>query len=79
MDNITEVARQLEAKGLKLFRGPSFIGQPISGPYQPDPLPGGNLGFYIVDPEGNEVEFMQFTAESQEMTYEKELANEIEN
>lgn len=79
VEDIIDVARQLETKGLTLFCGPSFIGQPLNGPYLLELLPGGNLSFYITDPEGNELEFMLFTDDSQEMKYEKEQAGEIQN
>ncbi len=72
VDDIVATARLLEARGLTLHRGPSFIGQPLAGHYQAELLPGGNYGFYIVDPEGNEVEFMKYTAGSQTMEFEKE-------
>lgn len=70
VENIVEAARELESKGVTLWNGPAWLGNPIEGPYPEDPIAAGrqgqcgSLAFYIQDPEGNEIEIMQYTEDS---------------
>lgn len=66
VEDIHEAARTLERKGLKLTHGPADEEKPFRRPY----LVEGELSehktysFFIQDPEGNEIEYVQLTKES---------------
>lgn len=60
VEDIEEAARKLEAKGVTLWDGSRDTGKPIVGPYQKTLLPGGFYGFHVQDPEGNEVQLIQY-------------------
>lgn len=65
VEDIVEAAADLRSKGLTLWRGPIWRNNPIEGPY--DGCEVGQCGskaFYIQDPEGNEIELMQYTENS---------------
>ncbi len=64
--DIREAARTLEAKGVMITHGPITDNPPYRIPYEIDPVPGAchSYGFYIQDPEGNEIEIMQYTDKS---------------
>lgn len=65
VEDIFAVARDLEKKGIQLWEGPSYENRPYNNPYKGDvPQPCHSLVFFIQDPEGNEIEIMQFTKES---------------
>ena len=65
VEDIIQTARNLEAKGVKLWQGPSYENPPYEAPYSADiPQPCHSLVFFIQDPEGNEIEIMQFTKDS---------------
>lgn len=71
VSDIEQAARELEEKGVRLYRGPKYLDQPQAKPYRPVPGPAHSLSFYIQDPEGNEIEFMQYTKKSLQLsTYE---------
>ena len=67
VDDIVSAARVCEAKGLTLYRGPRYAGRPFTEAFPDDPIAAGlqgmsgSLQFYIQDPEGNEIELMQYT------------------
>ena len=69
VEDIVQAARHLEGKGVTLWKGPQYMGQMYTTPYRND-HPGmcGSHTFYIQDPEGNEIEFMQYTGESLQIT-----------
>ena len=70
VEDIVEAARELEGKGVKLYNGPKWLDQPFTEAYPDDPIGKGmqgqcgSLAFYIQDPEGNEIEIMQYTEDS---------------
>lgn len=63
-DDIVGAARDLEAKGVELFDGPRYEGKRYTKPYEPHPAQCGCYTFFIQDPEGNEIEIMQYTENS---------------
>lgn len=56
---------RLKEKGVKVYSGPVAQGKQMPIP-NPDhkPAPCGSLCAFILDPEGNEIEFQQFTPDS---------------
>ena len=70
VEDIVEAAKELEAKGVKLWNGPKWMNNPYTEPYPDDPMAAGKQGqcgsiaFYVQDPEGNEIEIMQYTKDS---------------
>jgi catechol 2,3-dioxygenase-like lactoylglutathione lyase family enzyme len=66
VDDIQETARALESKGVLLTHGPVALQSPFRVPYRVEGTRGqcNSWAFYIQDPEGNEIEFMQYTPES---------------
>lgn len=66
VDDIVEAAREMETQGIQIFDGPSWKGKPYKEPFpdKPEPNPIGVYSFNIVDPEGNQIEFMQYSDES---------------
>jgi catechol 2,3-dioxygenase-like lactoylglutathione lyase family enzyme len=66
VEDIQEAARTLESKGVLLTAGPAAIGNYFRTPYKIEGKRGqcNSWAFYIQDPEGNEIEFMQYTPES---------------
>lgn len=70
VEDIVAAARELEAKGVTLYNGPRWMHSPLTEPYPEDPIKAGrqgacgSLAFYIQDPEGNEIEIMQYTEDS---------------
>ena len=81
VEDIVEAARDLEAKGIQLWNGPKRINNPIVGPYPENPIEAGiqgqcgSLAFYIQDPEGNELEIMQYTDDSLQLKTNKGIIN----
>jgi catechol 2,3-dioxygenase-like lactoylglutathione lyase family enzyme len=67
VSDIVEAARHFERQGVMLWRAPRYYNMPIKGPYPEDGSMAGQSGsmtFYLSDPEGNEIEFMQYTEKS---------------
>lgn len=65
VEDIAEAAADLRNKGLRLWRGPIWMNDEITGPYDGSEIGQcGSKGFYIQDPEGNEIELMQYTENS---------------
>ncbi|MDD4849737.1 MAG: VOC family protein [Gemmiger sp.] len=70
VEDIVAAARELEAKGVPLYNGPRWLNAPFTSPYPENPIAEGcqgqcgSLAFYIQDPEGNEIEIMQYTTDS---------------
>lgn len=70
VEDIIEAARDLEGKGVKLWHGPQWLRDPYTEPYAPVPGQCGSLAFYIQDPEGNEIEIMQYTENSLQVLHD---------
>ncbi len=66
VEDIVEAARELEEKGVQLWDGPSWKGRPRQTPFPAEPAanPLGAYTFFINDPEGNQIEFMQYAPDS---------------
>lgn len=73
VSDIVEAARHFESKGLTLWAGPKHAKNPYREPY-PGNKPGkcGSYAFYIQDPEGNEIEVMQYTEHSLQLRCDDE-------
>lgn len=72
-EDIIQMAGELEKKGIQLWEGPSYESQPYHRPFTGDiPQPCHSLVFFIKDPEGNEIEIMQFTKESLQVSHDFE-------
>lgn len=71
VEDIVQAARHFEEKGLVLWAGPRHVNNPYVGPY-PGNKTGqcGSYAFYIQDPEGNEIEVMQFTPASLQLIWD---------
>lgn len=63
VEDIAEAARELKGKGVKLWKGPGWLKTPFTEPYPDENSPAEECGpsFFIQDPEGNEIEIMQYT------------------
>ena len=65
VDDIGEAATELEKRGVKLWLGPSYENHPSPIPFDASAVAMcGSKSFFITDPEGNEIEIMQFTEQS---------------
>ena len=63
--DIVAAARELETKGLTLWRGIGDHRGPLTAPFDGSEVgEDGSLSFFIHDPEGNEIELMQYTRDS---------------
>ncbi len=65
--------RSLEAKGIPVYHGPALVAPRMSEPYE-DYRPGmcGSLCAFIQDPEGNDIEIMEFTGDSLQILCDKQ-------
>lgn len=72
--NIEEAAAELQAKGVQLWYGPSTIGDKAAVPFQKRMGKCGSYGFFVVDPDGNELEFHEFTEKSLQLMNDEQLA-----
>lgn len=65
-DDIVSVSQRLEARGLGLSHGSSLANPYFDRPYGELAQPGsdGSYAFYVMDPEGNDIEAMQYTEAS---------------
>lgn len=69
VDDIAKAARHYEKCGLTLWAGPKFANNPYTQPYPANRVGAcGSYAFYIQDPEGNEIEVMQYTDQSLQVT-----------
>ncbi len=73
VEDIKEAARHFESKGVQLWAGPKYVNHPYLEPY-PANKKGqcGSYAFYIQDPEGNEIEIMQYTEDSMQLNLDTE-------
>jgi catechol 2,3-dioxygenase-like lactoylglutathione lyase family enzyme len=60
VDDIVSYGRELQRKGVQLYFGPAFMGRKVEGKYDPDVIMDGTKTFYIEDPDGNAIEFMEY-------------------
>lgn len=68
VENIVEASRELEAKGVQLYNSPTWQNNPLINPMEAGKQGQcGSMAFYIKDPEGNEIEIIQYTADSQQV------------
>ena len=66
VEDIFEAAKTLEGKGVQLYKGPHWMNQPYTKPYAEaaEKELCGSYAFFVADPEGNDVELMQYTEDS---------------
>lgn len=66
VEDIFQAAKELEDKGLTLWHGPEWMEEPFTKPFAEEGTFGqcNSYGFYVQDPEGNEIEIMQYTENS---------------
>ena len=66
VEDIFQAAKELEDKGLTLWHGPEWMEEPFTKPFAEEGTIGqcNSYGFYVQDPEGNEIEIMQYTENS---------------
>ncbi len=73
VEDAVAAARELEAKGVRLWHGPKWMENPYTEPFRGDePGQCGSIAFYIQDPEGNEIEIMQYTEDSLQVTCDQD-------
>ena len=71
VEDIIEAARELEGKGVTLYRGPRWLNNPFTEPFDGSEIGQcGSIAFYVQDPEGNEIELMQYTPESLQVKHD---------
>lgn len=61
VDDVKKYAGELLEKGVYLYNGPASLGHAVSAPEELKAGGDGNMAFYVADPDGNNVEFMQFS------------------
>jgi lactoylglutathione lyase len=71
VEDVHAAAKELQGKGLSLYHGPAAFGNVCSGPEEIRPGMDNSPSFYIIDPDGNNIEIMQFVSESVQHQYEK--------
>ena len=61
VEDIQEAAKELAAKGLTLYDGPSWMNRPYADGYPDEPQTDyrGEYSFFITDPEGNQIRLVQ--------------------
>jgi catechol 2,3-dioxygenase-like lactoylglutathione lyase family enzyme len=69
VEDIFSAVRMLESKGVLITKGPSAMRNFLRVPYISDHEPGacGSLTAWFQDPEGNEIELMQYTPVSMQV------------
>jgi catechol 2,3-dioxygenase-like lactoylglutathione lyase family enzyme len=74
VEDIFAAAKTLEEKGLLLTAGPKSYKHYFRIPYKEIYEYGkcGSLAFYVQDPEGNEIEIMQYTDVSMQVLYDQD-------
>ena len=73
VEDIVEAAHDLEGKGVTLWHGPKWMNNPYTEPFRGDePGQCGSLAFYVQDPEGNEIEIMQYTENSLQLINDRD-------
>lgn len=73
VESIDAAAEELQAKGLQLYYGPSSLGNKAPQPFKKQMGKCGSYGFFVVDPDGNEIEFHEFTEKSLQLMDEEKL------
>ena len=70
VEDIFQFAKEMESKNVLLTKGPSVNRKYLRVPYVCDPeiAPCGSYTAWVQDPEGNEVEFMQYTKASMQIS-----------
>ncbi len=70
VEDIFAHTKMLEAKGVLITKGPSVAGKIQRVPYACDSeiAPCGSYAAWVRDPEGNEIEFMQYTQASMQLS-----------
>jgi catechol 2,3-dioxygenase-like lactoylglutathione lyase family enzyme len=61
VNDIAGYGRELQRRGVQLYNGPAYLNDRIDGLYEPRPIMDGTMGFYIEDPDGNTIEFLEYT------------------
>ena len=61
VEDVKKLAEALLEKGVKLYNGPASLGHAVTCPEEISPGGDGNPAFYVSDPDGNNLEFMQFS------------------
>ena len=64
VDDLQETGRYFQEKGYKVYYLPSYTGQEAPIPFVPRIGVDNSCVCFIDDPDGNEVEFMQYTKDS---------------
>ncbi len=67
VDDIREAGRYFQENGYKVWYLPSSSGQEAPVPFEPRVGIDKSCVCFIVDPDGNEIEFMQYTPESYQL------------
>ena len=66
---IAEFAHMLQDNGVTLFNGPAWVNNPWTTPYVPTKAKCNSYAFFIQDPDGNDIEVMEYTPESMQLAY----------
>ncbi len=73
VDSIEKAAAEFNAKGISVYYGPTSMGNKASVPFKKNMGKCGSYGFFIVDPDGNEIEFHEFTPMSLQLMDDEKL------
>ena len=76
--DIEAAGRELQDKGIDIFVGPTTAGHPWPKPFVKYLQGAGEYNFYISDPDGNEVEFMEYNKLTSLMTMDNEKIEELQ-
>ena len=77
VEDAVAVANDLQNKGIDVYYGPTWLGNKAPVPFEPKRGKCGSICFYIEDPDGNQIEYQEYTDMSLQ-TMSPEKLKEIE-
>jgi lactoylglutathione lyase/glyoxylase I family protein len=70
VEGIQELGRRLQDEGITLYQGPAYLNNIAPVPFIGDQLAKCNSrAFFLIDPDGNDIEIMEYTPESLQLGY----------
>ena len=72
--DIEKAAAELHEKGVKIWYGPSYFNNPAPVPFVKQMSKCGTYPFFVVDPDGNQIEVQEFTDVCLQRMTDEELA-----
>jgi catechol 2,3-dioxygenase-like lactoylglutathione lyase family enzyme len=69
VEDIETLGRKLQSEGVVLYEGPAFLGHVAPEPFVASLAKCNSKTFFLVDPDGNDIEIMEYTADSLQLAY----------